>query len=220
MQRDPKVSERLLMYPASEYPGVGRDDPIRQYARPIFGRLYRRRVEMCLNELTGGGHVLEVGFGSGVAFRNLARKYRRISGLDLGVDLEVVSGFWEAKGVEVDLRSGSVLDMPFRDRSFDAVLLISILEHLRPGELSRAFAEVKRVLRPGGQVVFGVPIDRWTTRLGFLALGYDIRKHHFSTERQVRSAAEDALIPVRFQRLTLPLGISIAVYQVGSLLGP
>jgi ubiquinone/menaquinone biosynthesis C-methylase UbiE len=208
------------MYPASEYPGVGRDDPIRQYARPIFGRLYRRRVEMCLNELTGGGHVLEVGFGSGVAFPNLARKYGRISGLDLGVDLEVVSGFWLGKGIEVDLRSGSVLDMPFFDRSFDAVLLISILEHLRPVELSRAFAEVKRVLRPGGQGVYGVPIDRWVTRLGFRALGYDIRQHHFSNERQVRSAAEDILSPVRFQRLTFPLGISIGVYQVGSLIRP
>jgi ubiquinone/menaquinone biosynthesis C-methylase UbiE len=204
------------VYPVSEYPGVGRDDPIRHYAKPIFGRLYRRRVEMCLNELRGGRSVLEVGFGSGVAFRNLARKYGTILGLDLGVDIELVSAFWLAKGIEVNLRSGSVLEMPFPDHSVDAVLLISILEHLRPGELSTAFAEVKRVLRPGGQVVYGVPVDRWATRLAFRVLGYDIRKHHFSTEREVRAAAEASLIPVRIRDLTSPLGIPIAIYQVGS----
>jgi SAM-dependent methyltransferase len=214
------MSGRLLMYPVSEYPGVGRDDPIRQYVTPIFGRLYRRRVEMCLDELRGGGQVLEVGLGFGVAFRNFARKYRGISGLDLGVAIEVGSGFWSVKRIEADLRSGSVLDMPFLDRSFDDVLLISILEHLRPGELSAAFAEVKRVVGPGGQVVYGVPVDRWATRLAFCVLGYDLRKHHFSTERQVRSAAESILPPVRFETLSFPRAVPIPIYQVGSLTSP
>ena len=37
---------------------------------------------------------------------------------------------------------------------------ISILEHLRPDEQDAAFREIRRVLRPGGQVVYGVPIER------------------------------------------------------------
>jgi ubiquinone/menaquinone biosynthesis C-methylase UbiE len=203
------------MYPVDEYPGVGKDDPIRHYARPIFGPLYRRRLEMCLEELPGGDAVLEVGFGSGVSFRNLAAKYGKISGLDLGVDIEQISSFWLAKGIAIELKSGSVLEMPYPDRSFDAALLVSILEHLNPAELSRAFSEANRVLKPGGHLVYGVPMDRWETRLAFRALGYDIRKHHFSTERDVRSAAEQVLRAERLRTLNAPLGVAIGVYQVG-----
>jgi ubiquinone/menaquinone biosynthesis C-methylase UbiE len=212
------MSEQLLLYPVNQYPGVDRDDPIRHYTNPFFGRLYRRRVEMCLDELKGGDTVLEVGFGSGVAFRNLSLKYQRISGLDAGVDIQRIADFWRDKGIEADLKAGSVLEMPFPDGCFDAVLLISILEHLTPGELPRAFAEVKRVLRPGGQVVYGVPIDRRATRLAFRFLGYDIRQHHFSTERDVRAAAEAIFTPVRRQDLRSPPGL--AVYQVGTLVRP
>ena len=209
------MGERLLMYPVDEYPGVGKDDPIRHYARPLFGPLYRRRLEMCLEELPGGESVLEVGFGSGVSFRNLAAKYERISGLDLGVDIHQIGSFWLGRGIATELMSGSVLEMPYPDRSFDAVLLVSILEHLQPADLGRAFAEADRVLKPGGHLVYGVPMDRWATRLAFRALGYDIRKHHFSTERDVRSAAEQILRAVRLRTLNAPLGIAIGVYQVG-----
>jgi len=45
---------RLKLLPPSEYVGVNRDDPIRFYGVPGLGWLYRRRVEMCLEELTGG----------------------------------------------------------------------------------------------------------------------------------------------------------------------
>jgi SAM-dependent methyltransferase len=203
------MGERLLLYPVREYPGVGKDDPIRHYTKPIFGKLYRRRVEMCLAELKSGGDVLEVGFGSGVTFPNLARKYGRVWGLDPGVDIELVSAFWSTRGVRANLRAGSVLEMPFADDSMDSVLMISILEHQRPDELPRAFAEVRRVLRPGGQVVYGVPIDRLATRVAFRLLGYDIRRHHFSTERDVRSAASAFLEPVRYQDLRSPLGLAV-----------
>lgn len=213
------MKDRLLMYPAHEYPGIDKDDPIRFYAKPLFGALYRRRVETCLGELEGGGDILEIGFGSGVAFLNLVAKYARIHGLDPGVDIGLVSAFWRGKGVEVDLRSGSVLEMPYRSQSFDAVLLVSILEHLRPGEQGRAFSEIKRVLKHGGQVVYGVPIERGLMRLAFRLLGYDIRMHHFSTEIDVRSAAEQVLAPVRIRTLTAPI-IPVGLYQVGNFRNP
>jgi len=213
------LSERLLMYPVDEYPGVGKDDPIRFYTKPVFGALYRRRVETCLAELEGGGDILEIGFGSGVAFRNLAAKYAGIHGLDPGVDIDRVSAFWLGRGVEADLRHGSVLEMPYPDQSFDAVLLVSILEHLLPGQLARAFTEIRRVLRRGGQVVYGVPIERGLMRLAFRLLGYDIRLHHFSTENDVRAAAEQILTRVRIRTLTPPL-VPVGVYQVGNFRAP
>jgi SAM-dependent methyltransferase len=50
---------------------------------------------------------------------------------------------------------GNANDMPFEDESFDLVLTISTLEHDQKFWLS--VAEMKRVLRPGGMLVIGVP---------------------------------------------------------------
>jgi len=46
---------KLRLLPYNEYAGVNRDDPLRFYFWPIIGRLYRRRVELCLAECAGGG---------------------------------------------------------------------------------------------------------------------------------------------------------------------
>ena len=208
--------ERLMMYPPGEYVGVGRDDPIRFYKYPMLGMLYRRRVELCLAELTGGQRILEVGFGSGVTFRNLQLKYQETFGLDLGVDVGKVTDFFRGRGLEVHLLKGTVLGMPYPDSFFDSVLLISILEHLRPGQQSAAFQEVARVLKPGGQVVYGVPVDRPMMRWAFRLLGYDIRQHHLSREVDVCRAAREVLSEVRIVTMSGPFGFPRNIYQVGN----
>ena len=68
--------QKLKLMPLEKYGGVNRDDPLRFYFHPLFGPAYRRRVELCLEELEGGERVLEVGFGSGLSFLNLRELYR------------------------------------------------------------------------------------------------------------------------------------------------
>jgi ubiquinone/menaquinone biosynthesis C-methylase UbiE len=216
----PMPAARLKMLPLSEYVGVNRDDPIRFYNRPVFGSLYRQRVEYCLGELTGGDKVLEIGFGSGVAFLNLHDQYRQIYGLDLTADTQAVGAMFKNKGLEVALQNGSVLEMPYEPDSFDAVLLVSILEHLKPIQQQQAFSEIARVLKPGGQVVYGVPVDSPTMVFLFRLLGYDIRQHHFSTERQVSEAAQACLSEKRIIQMNGPLGLPRNIYQVGHFVKP
>ena len=202
----------LKLLPYAEYAGVDRDDPLRFYFWPIIGKMYRRRIELCLAECTGGWRVLEVGFGSGVAFANLSETYEEIHGLDLNAPVEEVGAVFKARQIETHLRNGSVLSMPYEDNFFDTVLLISILEHLKPSELDEAFRRISRVLKPGGQVVYGVPIERRLMVLVFRLLGFNIREHHFSTEQDVCAAAGRAFNEVRLIQMTSLLG---AVYQVG-----
>jgi len=193
---------RLKLLPYHEYRGVNRDDPLRYYYWPLFGKLYRRRVELALNECSGGEKILEVGFGTGLSFLNLSEIYTEIHGLDLTADIAEVASVFEPHSLYLDLRNGNVLSMPYADQIFDTVLLISILEHLRPAELEAAFQEIKRVLKPGGQVVYGVPVERPAMVFAFRLLGVNIREHHFSTEQDVRTAArlvlnENKVIPLR-----------------------
>src|SRR3984957_3162713 len=179
---------KLKLLPRTDYIGVNNDDPIRFYYWPILGWLYRRRIEMCLSELTGGQRILEIGFGSGLTFMNLRDMYEEIHGLDLTADAESVQIAFRARGVPVHLQSGNVLQMPYPDDHFDTVLLISILEHLQPETQLQAFSEIRRVLKPRGQVVYGVPVERPLMVWGFRLLGFDIRQHHFSTQSDVSAA--------------------------------
>ena len=212
-QRNSVPKLKLLAY--REYCGVGRDDPLRFYYWPVVGGMYRRRVELCLAECSGGERVLEVGFGSGVTFLNLHESYKEIHGLDLNVSIEDVTAAFEAKQIETHLQNGNVLCMPYPDNHFDTVLLISILEHLRPWEQVPAFEEIRRVLRRGGQAVYGVPVERRFMVWMFRLLGCNIREHHFSTEKDVSVAADKVLQKARIVQMQSVLSLFGPVYEVG-----
>lgn len=199
------------MLSMDRYVAANRDDPIRFYDLPIIGRLYRRRIELCLGELSGGKRILEVGFGSGVAFPNLHETYEEIHGVDVAVPVQQVMEVFRAEGIETDLRNASVLGLPYQSGYFDSVLLISILEHLRPNQLFSAFQEIGRVLKPGGQAVYGTPIDRALMRIMFRLLGYDIRQFHYSTEREIARAAGQFLKQIRAIQMHTLIG---PVYEV------
>ena len=211
----PPEQIRLQLLPLERYVGVDEKDPIKFYRLPVIGRMYQRRIELCLEQLTGGQSVLEVGFGSGVSFLNLSQLYQEIHGLDLTADARKVAEMFANLGVQTELRNGSVLELPYPDQSFDAVLLISILEHLQPYEQHQAFQEIWRVLKPGGQVVYGVPVERPFMVFMFRLLGTNIREHHFSTETDVREAAQEVFGLGNITSMRGPLGLFGRVYEVG-----
>jgi ubiquinone/menaquinone biosynthesis C-methylase UbiE len=205
----------LKLLPYREYRGVRREYSVIFYYLPVFGRMYRRRVELCLAECKGGASILEVGFGSGLTFLNLKEMYNKIFGLDLSCDVKEVAQVFARLGIYPDLQNGNVLDMPYQENQFDTVLLISILEHLKPEELDQALREIKRVLKPGGQIVYGVPVERPFMVAMFALLGYNIRKYHFSTEKDVAAAASKHFKPVRVVPMKSTLGLFGNVYEIG-----
>jgi len=193
------------------------DDPARIYYWPIVGRLYRKRVLACLKHCTGGDKILEIGFGSGVTFLTLGKKYGEIHGVDLHAPVNRLQDLFRSQGVNCLLRNGSALALPYPDEYFDTVLLISILEHLTPGDVRLASREIRRVLKRGQPVVYGVPVERPLMRLAFFLLGYNIRKHHFSTETQVSEAMREVFVDGRIETLSSPFG---PIYQVGKFWTP
>ncbi|MBI3173101.1 MAG: class I SAM-dependent methyltransferase [Chloroflexi bacterium] len=210
------MATKLKLLPYKEYKGVQKIYSVIFYYLPIIGSMYRRRVELCLAECKGGGDILEVGFGSGLTFLNLNDMYQQIHGLDLTCDVNVVKEVFAARGVHPELRNGDVLHMPYADNQFDTVLLISILEHLKPNELVQAFTEIKRVLKPGGQVVYGVPVERPFMVFVFRLLGYNIREHHFSTEIEVAQAAEKVFQKNSVKAMKAFPSFIGSVYEIGN----
>jgi ubiquinone/menaquinone biosynthesis C-methylase UbiE len=202
----------LLKY--RDYLSQGLHDPLRYYFWPIIGRLYRKRVELALNECTGGQAILEIGYGSGLTFLSLNEIYGEIYGLDLQSNPQIITNFYRKFGIVVNVFKGHSSDLSeFKSNSLDTVLMISILEHLRPHELDLTISEVFRVLKPNGQLVYGVPVDKMIMTVAFLLLGHNIKKIHFSSEKNIELVVKKYFGKGRI--ISMDSLVSSNIYQIG-----
>ena len=92
----------------------------------------------------------------------------------------------EAEGVKADLHHGDVRSLPFQDGEFDAVVCISVLEHLV--NLDAAFGEISRVLRPQGVAVAGFPVRNGITSAFYRLVGHDPAEIHPSSHQDILAA--------------------------------
>jgi len=125
-----------------------------QYTALIAGNLLR------LVTLRPGMRVLDVGCGTGVLAAQLAEQRRdlgRICGVDLSTGmLETARRLAAERGLggAIEFVQGDAEHLGFEDASFDAVVSLYALRHFP--DPAQAIREMRRVCRPGGQVVVGV----------------------------------------------------------------
>ena len=106
-------------------------------------------------EVRPGETLLEVGCGSGVLVRRLARQTagaNRIVGVDISPYLvREATALARQEGLEdaITFREGNAEALPFSDGSFDVTIACTVLEE---GDADRMLAELVRVTRPGGRV--------------------------------------------------------------------
>jgi ubiquinone/menaquinone biosynthesis C-methylase UbiE len=84
--------------------------------------------------------------------RHLVRHCRRITGIDSDM-----RSLQKHKTITQRIR-GSITRLPFRDASFDLITADMVVEHLDDPAVQ--FAEVRRVLKPGGIFIFHTPNSR------------------------------------------------------------
>lgn len=104
---------------------------------------------------TGDIHILDAGCGIGGSSRLLAKTFNcRVTGIDLaGTFIETARDLtrWCELDSSIDYEQGSVLDMPFKTDTFDAVLCQHILMNIQ--DKRAALEEFYRVLKPGGSLI-------------------------------------------------------------------
>ena len=207
----------LQMLAAHEYSWTSDADPIRYYRMPLIGRLFQRRVAHCVELLPAGERVLEVGYGSGVSFLNLSRRFREIHGLDVHARADEVSRSFTTAGLDLRLRRGSIEKTPYEDATFDAALAISVHEEIPLEQQQAAFREIHRILRPGGCYVVGVPGVNVLMNTALYALGCNIGQYHVTTERQVQAIMSEHfdVDVARYTPFFLPRRLTTYVYLRG-----
>jgi demethylmenaquinone methyltransferase/2-methoxy-6-polyprenyl-1,4-benzoquinol methylase len=126
-------------------------------------RVWRRRFVRRLSKgLAPGAAVLDLACGTGDLTKALARKGHIVTGLDISAEMMEVG---KAKCRECTPRPrfvlGSAEQIPFADDSFDAVTIAFGLRNF--DHRAQCLQEIRRVLKPGGQLAvleFAVPKNR------------------------------------------------------------
>jgi len=154
--------------------------------RVLFGML--RNVPHIVPLFFPGCDVLDIGCGAGDQMA-----IWREAGLNVwGVD---ISPHAAAEGLKRGLKifTGEIWDAGFADASFDIVYANQVIEHTR--ETHATLQEIRRVLRPGGVLIVGVPnTDNHLLRLfksGWAFLQVPQHLLHFSPASLPATLAQD-----------------------------
>jgi 2-polyprenyl-3-methyl-5-hydroxy-6-metoxy-1,4-benzoquinol methylase len=123
-----------------------------------YDELRRRDLAVFALGDVRGRRVLDVACGDGLYMIVLGKMGARVSGQDISPQAIV-----EARqnlvrhGVDSCLEVGDAMSLRFGASSFDAVLSADFVEHITDKEKAAFFAEVFRVLKPGGVFVIKTP---------------------------------------------------------------
>lgn len=116
-----------------------------------------------LLEVQPTNHILEVGFGPGIAIEQVASRAALVAGIDFSRTMVAAAKRRNAAAIragKVDLRYGDAASLPFSNEAFDKAYSIHSI-YFWPDPL-KALGEIYRVLKPGGLLALTVlPKEKW-----------------------------------------------------------
>jgi ubiquinone/menaquinone biosynthesis C-methylase UbiE len=126
-----------------------------QALEPLRRASEMRRLETLVHllNLQRGERVLDLGCGSGWLTDRCSRQGAKVCAMDIGFGgvAGAMARFPDAGSYQV----GDLYYLPYAASHFDVAVLSEVVEHL--DDIESAFAEARRVLRPGGRLLVSVP---------------------------------------------------------------
>lgn len=120
-----------------------------------------RRIAERLKTLGPDSEVIDLGGGYGGSARHLAGEYgARVVSLNLSeVENERARALNREQGLtnRIEVVDGNFEDVPYGDGRFDVVFSQDAFLH--SGDRARVLEEIRRVLRPGGELIFTDPME-------------------------------------------------------------
>ncbi len=191
-----KLPEEHVYMPVTRY-----DDPLRYYYKPLIGKLYVKRLQDGLSMLTPPyERVLDFGYGSGLLFNTLAEISRELHGIDILSDAKILTEILDRQNIKAQLKQEDILKAGYPDGHFDVIVAFSVFEHIR--EFDPILKEMQRILKPGGQLLIGMPSVNRVMPWLFKAIGFNnIDDHHVTNHRSVLKSAKKYFKLKHYKRL-------------------
>lgn len=128
-------------------------------------------------------NILDVGCGTGEYAFALKQLGYNVQGIDKS------SAQVQYASKKISAKEGDVLSMTQSDNSVDVILMIMMIHQIEDADLDAAFAEVVRVLKPGGTVIIKTCFEeeiakRFTSKYFPSCLLFDRKRFH-SKERLI-----------------------------------
>jgi len=124
------------------------EDYAAHFGDELDGKPLDRALLAALIEQTESGMpIADLGCGPGHVAAWLAQHGATAVGIDLSPEMVAVA---RRDHPEVEFRVGDLLSLPAADAEFGGIVACYSIIHLEPAELAVAFAEMRRVVRPGG----------------------------------------------------------------------
>lgn len=117
--------------------------------QPLKNRVERR----LLDRYVTGQDILDVGIGTGRASLPLAARGMQVTGIDSSQAM-LDETRRQAGDTPIALHAGDVQQLPLADASFDTLISLNVMVHFPHWQ--PVLAEWKRVLRPGGRIIFDI----------------------------------------------------------------
>ena len=112
-----------------------------------------------LLKLKPGDQFLDIGFGGGLSFDMMQEKHPgvKLYGLEISEKAMKCAKYNHKAAIksgQLELKLGSVHRIPYPDQSFDHIISVNTVYFWQ--ELENAFAEIRRVLKPGGTFILSL----------------------------------------------------------------
>jgi ubiquinone/menaquinone biosynthesis C-methylase UbiE len=114
---------------------------------------FESKAAQFLEKLPQNSLILDLGSGRGVWAFDLVSHGYRVIGIDYAKNIvDKANTDAVARKLETKVRfiDGDVLDMSFKDGTFDAAAEFGLIQHIHPDDWEQYAMEVSRVIKPGG----------------------------------------------------------------------
>ena len=201
---------RNALLPIPNVMDPGHLDELIQLEDSYWWHIAKRRLVTKLVEehFPAPNHVVEGGIGSCRNLEEFRKRGYTVTGFDI-MPASVEHG--KNRGLD-DVRIHDLSQpWPLEDESTGAVVLLDVLEHME--DPVTVMQHARRILKPGGGIVFTVPAYPW------MFSDWDKRLGHFRryTVAELKSQAEQADLEVtwlnRWNAFSMPAAVAVRGYQ-------